>query len=222
MLLAEGEPPELPDRHLAADAEHGRTGYASALEAASAPLARRSRLSLYSSGQSAAFRKSATRLCRQLVVCTGLLIAASAVAQRVDVRRELAAVRETRVQLAKDVTAALEIRSELDAWSARLQALEAHERQHGPVVPVLAQLATHLPAESFLTSFRVTPESLMFAGKADNARAAFDGLGRMPIVTEVRSLAPITREAPDSGKEREAFLVGAVLRRHARPEEGTP
>lgn len=223
ILLADGEWPELPGQPLPpAMGEHRGSGLTSALEAASAALVRSSTLSLRSTAQVAQARKAASRLCRQLVVCAGLLIAVSAVAQWIDVRRELIAVRDTRAQLAQDVTAALEIRSELDGWNARLLALEAHERRQRPVLPSLAQLATHLPADAFLTSFRATPDSLMFAGRAGSARAAFDGLGRMPILTEVRSLAPITREESDSGREREAFLIGAALRRFAGPGEEIP
>ncbi len=127
--------------------------------------------------------------------------------------RELDRVLARRQALRAPVARAMAVRTALDEWQARLEALRAGETGRPRWPAVFAELADHLPADAHLSSLRGTADSLVVEGVAAEANTALQSLRRAPKVEGLRALAPIRQEIRDSGPTREQFLVGMRLRR---------
>lgn len=171
--------------------------------------------------------ESATRRARRtalgLAAAATVLLCLAASLEVWGARRELAAVRERRREIAPAVREVAKARGTLRALDVRFATLRALEGSAPQWPVVVTMVAQHLPSDARLTAFRAEGDSLLLEGEARRAGRVFDAMADVPGVVAVRAAAPVRREFREGAPPLERFVLSARLGAHrpgTRPGAG--
>ena len=103
-------------------------------------------------------------------------------------------------RLEPDVKSLVREESELSALTKRYGQLQKHLRNRDENLEALNTLATLLPPDTFVTSYRYQAETVSVSGVSASALNVQSALEKSAVFKDVQFAAPITREA--SGKDR--------------------
>jgi general secretion pathway protein L len=95
--------------------------------------------------------------------------------------------------------------SELNALTKRYDQLQKQAKNHDANLEALNTLATVLPADTFVATYRYQNETVTVNGASASALAVQGALEKTPVFKDVQFAAPITRDA--SGKDRFALTM---------------
>ena len=132
-----------------------------------------------------------------------------AAAQLWDAKRELAAIEAKRAEIRPAVSKVAEARGMIDAIQRRVAALAPVESNATHWSAVLAELAGHLPNDSYLVDVRGASDSLMVEGVAARAAGTFAALKRAPTIRSVQPAGAIRRDVTAEGAPVERFSIAA-------------
>jgi general secretion pathway protein L len=90
--------------------------------------------------------------------------------------------------------------SELNALTKRYDQLQKHAKNRDANLEALNTLATTLPADTFVATYRYQNETVTVNGASASALAVQGALEKTPVFKDVQFAAPITRDP--SGKDR--------------------
>ena len=113
---------------------------------------------------------------------------------------------------------ALAARTNLGALRETLDAVRELDRSRSDWTFVVAQVAKHLPDESYLTGFAASSDSVTLRGIAEDAGAVLRGLRDAPALGGLRVEGPIRQEQVAGEAPIERFLLSARLRTRAGGE----
>jgi hypothetical protein len=125
--------------------------------------------------------------------------------------RKLHVTTNRREALAKVVTQALADRTALEDLESRLTALAAAESRSRDWLEVMAEIAEVLPSDAYLDAFHASGDTLVLAGNAVDASAAFAGLRKAALIRGIRANEPISRVVQDGGQTVERYSLTAQL-----------
>ena len=151
----------------------------------------------------------ATRLAWTLAGVAAALLVLSAGLELWGVKHQLRKVREERAALRGQIAATLVGRSTLDATYRKVAALNAIERTSPRWSSIIASLSEAVPQDAYLTAIRTRQDSLVVDGLGEHAARVFDALTTTPGLVDVRSAAPVRREAQEDGPAIEHFTIAA-------------
>ena len=169
------------------------------------------------------------QLTRRLWIAAAALLLVTLGLARLDLARELAAIRSERQMIAAQVGGAMRDREVLENRRALLTALASAELQSARWTGVLGGLAGRLPEDAWLTGFRGQGDSLSLDGEAGDAGGVIAALQRADAFSGVQATAPIRQMAREDGESAgERFTLLVRLHRAATPtvirdtDQGTP
>lgn len=157
------------------------------------------------------------RLAWQLGVAAMVLLLVAAALELFGARRELAAIRAARAEVAPAVQATLVGRSSMEEAYRRIAEVVAAERSAPAWSGVLAEFASRVPEDAHLTGFRARGDSLVVDGLATSASAVFQSLEESAGLANLRASAPVRRQAPEGSNPMERFTIAAVRRTPTLP-----
>ena len=159
----------------------------------------------------AAARENArsTKLAWTLGGIAAALLVLSAGVELWGVKHQLRKVREERAALRGQIAATLVGKTTLDATYRQVAALNAADRASPRWSVIIARLSEAVPQEAHLTAIRVRQDSLVVDGLGEHAARVFDALTNTQGLVDVRSAAPVRREAQDEGPALEHFTIAA-------------
>lgn len=146
-----------------------------------------------------------------LAAAAVVLVAVGAAAQLWDARRELAALKARRGEIAGAVGEVTAARSMIDAIQRRVAALAPLESGATRWSAVLTEVAGHLPRDAYLVNVRGASDSLLVEGLAGRAASTFAALERAPTIHSVQPAGAIRRDATPDGVPVERFTIAARL-----------
>jgi hypothetical protein len=154
-------------------------------------------------------RVRATKLTWAISGVAAALLVLSAGVELWGVTHQLRVVREERAALRGQITATLVGRTTLESMYRQVAALNTIDRTAPQWSAVIASLSEAVPQDAHLTAIRTRQDSLVVDGLGEHAARVFDALASTPGLIEVRSAAPVRREAQDDGSALEHFTIAA-------------
>jgi hypothetical protein len=146
------------------------------------------------------------------VAGVGLAAVAAAVLW-VRVGRIIESAERERAVIAGSVSAAVALRDSAMALNARAHALERFRAEQPDWIALLRGLDAALPDESFLTSLRASPDSLVLTGEGDRATVTLDRLSADRMFESVRFDAPIQQRIDAGEVVGERYVIAARIRK---------
>lgn len=150
-----------------------------------------------------------------------VLILASFSAQLWGAHRELRAVQERRTSLAAQVTPLLSTRDSLSALLAEIRSLEDLSRSSPVWTRSLVELAALLPADTYLTGFFASGDTLEMEAAGVQAGEAIQALREAGLFQDVRLQGVVEREMEEGETVVERFRLWARLPRRGEEVGGS-
>ncbi len=164
-------------------------------------------------------RAEGIRSVSRLSAAALLLVVAAGTIELWGARRELEAVSIQRRELGPSLPALLELSDSLAAVEARRVAIREIAATRAPVTPVLMDLASLLPADTYLASFRSRADTLTVEAAGGGAARALTALQGAASLSEVRLRGNVVREMREGSRPIERFTVDALIVPPAATEE---
>lgn len=127
------------------------------------------------------------------------------------VKHQLRTVRDERAALRGQIAATLVGRTTLESTFRQVAALNTIDRTAPQWSAVITSLSAAVPEDAHLTAIRTRQDSLVVEGLGEHAARVFDALASTRGLIDVRSAAPVRREAQedDRGAALEHFTIAA-------------
>ncbi len=160
-------------------------------------------------------RKKARKMAGRLAGAAAVLVIAAMGTQLWGAHRELRAVRDHRASIESEVRPLLSTRDSLNGLTARIQSMD----QLSATTPVwtrsLVELAALLPADTYLTGFFASGDTVELEAAGSKAGEAIQALSEAGLFEEIRLQGLVERELEDGETVVERFRLWARL-----PERG--
>lgn len=131
-------------------------------------------------------------------------------------KQELSELASQREALAPRVMETVVGQNTVEEVYSKVAALKLAERTAPHWSSVLIAMTDYVPADAYLTAFRVKGDSLWVEGVADRAARVFDSIDRSGLVSAIYSPNPVRLQAEGEGESVERFTINAVLRDSTR------
>lgn len=160
----------------------------------------------------------ARRVATILAACAAALLIGAFLIDQWGARRELAALRAARAQIAASAAQADSVRRAAEILALRNATLSALEASAPAWPVVMASIAESLPSDAYLTAFRAEADSLVLQGEARRAGTALEALRGTAGLAGVRMSGPVRREHRPGTPAVERFVISARLGGSARAD----
>lgn len=154
-------------------------------------------------------RARAQRAAWIVVAAAIVILALSAGVELWGVHRQLAIVRAERERIRPQIASTMLGRTNVDATSRNLAALNAVDRNAPHWSVIITTLSQAITDDAYLTAIRARDDSLVVDGLAEHASRVFDALQRSKAVVDVKSAAPVRRELQEDGTALDHFTISA-------------
>lgn len=165
-----------------------------------------------SEGAREGVRRRTRRAVGALATLAAALLLTAGLLELWGAQRELDAVLARREAIRTAVGEVAAVREIMDGLEGRASVLAELEAMSPRWSGVVARVGGALPKDAHLSALRARGDTLALEGVARRAGGVFDGVRRIPGVTEVRADAPIRREMREGRFAGERFVLSARIR----------
>ena len=163
---------------------------------------------------------SARSLALRIAGVAAVLFVAAAGLELWGARRELAAVRASRAEVAPTVAPLILARDSVDRLNARAVAIDQIAASSPSYTRALLDLALLLPRDAHLTRLHATGDTVLIQAIGARAGEAIESLRSSPSLRDVRLRGIIERELEAGATATERFTLVARLAEDEPPEPG--
>jgi hypothetical protein len=159
-------------------------------------------------------RRRAARTAKHLAAAALVALALAGATELHGLRRELAAVRSIRLDLAPSVRPALAARDSLLSVREQLAAIDGVTDGGPSIAEILVEIAMLLPEQAHVTDLALTPDTMRMNGEALRSAEALQALRAAAAFAHLEFEGPIRRELRADSAAIERFTIAGALRAH--------
>jgi hypothetical protein len=159
-------------------------------------------------------RRRAAQAAKHLAAAALVMLALAGAAELHGLRRELAAVRSLRLDLAPRVGPAMVARDSLLSVREQLAAIDGVTGRGPSVAETLVEIAMLLPEQAHLTDLALTPDTMRMHGEALRSAEALQALRAAAAFAHLEFEGPIRRELRGDSAAIERFTISGALEAH--------
>jgi hypothetical protein len=159
-------------------------------------------------------RRRAARTAKHLAAAALVMLTLAGATELHGLRRELAAVRALRLDLAPRVRPAMVARDSLLSVREQLAAIDGVTDGGPSIAEILVEIAVLLPEQAHVTDLALTPDTMRMNGEALRSAEALQALRAAAAFAHLEFEGPIRRELRADSAAIERFTIAGALRAH--------